>query len=114
MSNNKFKTLSPLGQSALSLDQAFTDLATLSGQIERLEIESDSGMQKAPELLAQFGECSQKIAEGIQGFATILQQTRTQSEKSVQLVSEKAVLIQKRHEENVKMKQVHGIEIKLT
>ena len=97
------KNLSPFGQSALTLDNDFAELDRLSGQIERLSIESDSGMERAKELLVKFGECGQRISTGVQSLAKSLEETRSRAETAAQSVASRAALIQERHHENERM-----------
>ena len=99
MSSINIKNLSSFGQSALKLDQDFTELERLSSQIERLSIDSDSGLDRAQEALLKFGECGQRIGTGIQGLATELNELRVRAEKAAQVVSDRAVLVQQRRTE---------------
>jgi len=95
--------LSPFGQSALQLDQDFVELERVSGQLERLAFESDTGMEKAQELLACFGQVGMRIGEGVQLLAKTLDEARTRAEAAAQVVSERAAMIQMRQNENAKM-----------
>lgn len=63
------KDLSPFGQHALKLDSDFRELEELCGQIERLDLESDFGLDRAKQLLTKFSECGLRIGDGVQGFA---------------------------------------------
>ncbi|MFL5814980.1 MAG: hypothetical protein ACJ763_15500, partial [Bdellovibrionia bacterium] len=63
------KVLSSFAEAALSLDKDFTELDTLSGQLERLDLNSDSGLERAKEILAKFGECGGRIGDGVQKLA---------------------------------------------
>jgi chromosome segregation ATPase len=97
------KNLSPFGQYALTLDSDFIELERLSGQIERLDIESDAGMDRAKQLLAKFGETGQRIADGVQGLAKTLEETRGRAEKAAEFVASRAAKVQERQQENNRM-----------
>ncbi len=91
--------LSPFAQLALKLDQDFGALERLSGQIERLDIETDNGLEQALKLLGQFAKHGESISAGIQDFAGVLDQSRARAEQAAAIVSERAALVQKRHQE---------------
>ena len=93
------KNLSALAQSALDLEDDISDLERLSGQIDELNIESESGMNQARNLLGKFGERGAKIAEAVQNLAKSLDEGRRRAEKAAEVVATKAVLVQKRQEE---------------
>jgi len=101
MTNTEKK--SPFAESALNLDNAFTELEQLSGQIERLELESDSGLERAKQLLGKFAECGQRIGEGVQVLAKSLEESRARAEAAANVVSARALDIQKRQDENDQM-----------
>jgi uncharacterized membrane protein len=101
MSNNIKNTA--FADSAINLDSAFTELEELSGQIERLDIESDSGLERAKQLLGKFAEAGQRIGDGVQVLAKSLEDSRSRAEAAAQIVSARAGDIQKRQEENDQM-----------
>jgi uncharacterized protein YoxC len=101
MSNNTKNTA--FADSAINLDSAFTELEELSGQIERLDIESDSGLERAKQLLGKFAEAGQRIGDGVQVLAKSLEDSRSRAEAAAQIVSARAGDIQKRQEENDQM-----------
>lgn len=101
MSNSQ--KLSAFIESALNLDSAFNELEQLGGQIERLDVETDSGLERAKQLLAKFAECGQRIGEGVQHLAKSLDETRRRAEAAAQAVTTRANDIQKRQEENDQM-----------
>lgn len=98
MSNTQ-KILSAFGESAISLDHDFGMLEQLSGQLERLEIETDSGLERARVLLSRFSETGLKIGDGIQALAKNLDEARARAEKAAELVSTRAMEVQKRQNE---------------
>lgn len=96
MSTLNTETLSPFGRWALQLDTDLTELKRLGAQIERLEIESDSGLEHALKLLAQFAHRGENITQGIQGFAQTLQDARSEAEAAATMVAARAQEIQAR------------------
>lgn len=96
----KTTDLSPFGQLALKLDQDFAGLERLAQQIERLDINTDNGLEHAIKLMGQFAQYGQGISEGIQHFAKALDESRARSEEAANLVAARAVEIQKRKEEH--------------
>jgi len=101
MSNNTKNTV--FAESALNLDSAFNELEQLSGQIERLDIDSDSGLERAKQLLGKFAEAGQRIGDGVQLLAKSLEESRARAEAAALIVSTRAGDIQKRQEENDQM-----------
>lgn len=96
MTSLHLENLSSFGRLAVQLDEHFLELIRLSGQIERLDIESESGLEHAVKALNEFAEHGKGIAEGIQGLSQALEETRARSEAAAQVVSERAQLIQQR------------------
>ena len=99
------ESLSPFGQLALKLDHDFCELERIGGQIERLPIDSDSGLDRGLKLLTQFAQHGQNIAEGIQKFAKALETARERSEGAAKVVSERALLLQQRQEVQNQMQE---------
>jgi hypothetical protein len=97
------KDLSAFGLSAVSLDADFVELERLSRQIERIDIDSDSGLERAQRLLVQFAECGQRVADGATGFSKVLEEARAGAEKAAQVVSARAAEIQERQQHNDRM-----------
>lgn len=91
--------LTAFGKKALELDHDFSELSRLSGQIERLDIETEGNLELSIRLLTQFAKHGQNISEGIQEFSQTLQAARVQSELAASIVAERAALIQKRQDE---------------
>jgi len=101
-------SLSPFGRMAVKLDTAFSELNRISGQIQRMEIHSDSGLERAVKLLNEFAQNGQTIAENIQEFSRTLADARAKSEAAAHIVSERAQLVQQRRQ------QQNHIQDKLT
>lgn len=103
MTPKDLKNLSSFGQSALVLDGDFEQLEQLSGQLERLEIESETGMEREKELLTRFSETATRVGDSMQGLAKSLEEARARAEKATELVAARAVKIQARQNENDQM-----------
>ena len=97
------KDLSPFGLAAVALDADFVELERLGSQIERLEFDSDSGLERAQRLLARFAETGQRIAEGVVAFSKTLEEARVRAERAAQVVSARAVLVKERQNEAGRM-----------
>lgn len=93
------KNLSAFGETAVSLDQGFTDLQELGGQLERLSLASESDFERARAILVKFAACGQSVAEGLQTLAATLGETRARAEATAARVSERAVEIQARQKD---------------
>ncbi len=105
MASPNLKNLSSLSLLAMELDGHFLELSRISGQIERLDIESESGLNHAVKLLNQFAEHGKNIAEGIQGFAKVMQETRERSELAAKSVAERAQLIYERKQKQNQIRE---------
>lgn len=90
-------------KSAIKLDQSFTELTNLSLQLEAAELNTEYGMNQARKILGKFSECGQRVGEEIQLLAKNLEDSRQGAESAAQAVSERAQLVQKRHETNEKI-----------
>lgn len=93
------KNLSPFAQAALALDDDFAQLERLSGEIDRLAIDTDNGLDRAKLLLVRFGECGERVGQNIQALATALSESQKRAEKAAQSVSARAALVQERQQE---------------
>lgn len=91
--------LSPFGRLALQLDAAFTEMSRLNGQLQRLDIDSETGLERAVKILDQFAKAGQAVADGVQNFSTVLQEARAQSEAAAKAVMERAEVIGRRKRE---------------
>lgn len=90
MSSIRMEQLSSFGRLAVKLDAEFSELARLGAQIQRLDIDTESGLEHAVKLLGKFAESGKAISEGIQQFSTVLQEARERSESAAQTVSARA------------------------
>lgn len=97
------ETLSPFGRLAVQLDHEFSELNRLSGQMERMDIESDTELERAIKILNQFAEHGQNVTNGIQEFNKALLDAREQAEKAAQIVGERVGLVQQRKDEREQM-----------
>jgi len=98
-------SLSPFGQLAVKLDGDFVEMDRISGQLQRMVIDSDSGLERAVKLLEQFAAHGQSIAEGIQEFSKSLQTAREKSEAAATLVAERAQEIRERKEQQHQLRE---------
>jgi len=105
---NSVKQLPILSQSARDLDADFAEIEALADQLERLNLDSTRAFAKAQQILARFGECSQRIGGGIQALAQALEQARHNAERAVDLVSSRAAFIQQRQQENDRLVEQFG------
>jgi chromosome segregation ATPase len=96
MSSSQSKVLSSFAEAALKLDSDFADLERLSGQLERLDLNSDSGLERAKEILSEFGECGSQIGDGVQKLAKELDEARIRAEKAAASVAVRAEQVQER------------------
>lgn len=98
MSSQQDKDLSSFAEAALNLDSDFQTLDRLSGQLERLDLESDSGLERAREILTKFGEAGLRIGDGVQKLAKELEDARIRAEKAANSVSNRATQVQERQQ----------------
>jgi chromosome segregation ATPase len=114
MPSIQLDTLSAFGRAALKLDTDFSELTRLGRQIERLDIDSDSGLERALKLLEEFAQHGTNISEGIQHFSKYLQEAREQSEIAAKTVSERAQLVlQRKQQQNQTREKLNQLEEKV-
>jgi len=101
-------SLSPFGRLAVKLDGDFSELDRISRQLQRIEIDSDSGLERAVKLLEQFAAHGQSIAGGIQEFSNSLQAAREKSEAAARFVGERAQVVQERKGQQNQLRQKLG------
>jgi chromosome segregation ATPase len=110
MPSLRLEDLSSFGRLAVKLDGHFSELVRLSGQIDRLDIESEGGLTHAVKLLNEFAEHGNAISEHIQDFSKALQEVQQRSEAAAKHVAERAQLIhgrkQKQNEIRERLDQV--------
>jgi len=99
------ENLSSFGRLAVKLDTDFMELSRLSGQLERLDIESDSGLEHAIKLLSQFAQRAQDISEGMQEFSGSLLEARQRSEAATKIIEERALRVQQRKQQQDQLQQ---------
>jgi uncharacterized protein YukE len=99
----KTKEVSEFARAAMSLDSDFEQLESLGQQLEESELETEFGLNQAKKLLLHYGECGERIGAEIQLLAKALEEARMKAEAGATLVANRAVLIQKRHEEKEQM-----------
>lgn len=102
------KDLSAFGRQAVRLDAEFTELVRLSGQLQRLEIDSESGLERGVKLLEQFARHGQSISAGIQEFSRLLQDVREQSESAARVVAERSQAILERKQAQQRVREELG------
>jgi chromosome segregation ATPase len=98
MSSIRLDTLSSFGRLAVTLDTHFSELARLSTQIERLDVDSDGDLAHAIKLLNEFTTRAKTMTGDMQQFSQSLQETQARSEAATQRVADRARLIQERSE----------------
>jgi predicted nucleic acid-binding Zn-ribbon protein len=96
MASLPLESLSTFGRLAVQLDGNFSEMVRLSEQMQRLDIDSDSGLERAIKLLNQFAQHGQDIAGNIQDFSKSLEEARDRSEAAAKLVAERARHIEER------------------
>ena len=97
------KSLSEFAQAALNLDFEFTQFGRIAGELERVSILSEKGLDKARALLGDLDACGKKIGTGMQALANALDQARENTEKLATAVSSRAVEVNQRQEESAHM-----------
>jgi chromosome segregation ATPase len=98
MPSIRMDELSPFGRLALKLDGDFSELSRLSGQLERLDLESESDLDHAVKLLSQFSQHGQEFAQDMQEFSKSLKEAHERSEAAAKSVGERAHQVQERHQ----------------
>jgi hypothetical protein len=93
------KDLSAFAQAALTLDAEFAQFERLSGELERLEIDSDSGLERGRLLLTRVSECGQRVGVDIQALASALTEAQARAQAAAQAVSVRADLVQARQQQ---------------
>lgn len=106
---------SPFIQTALNLDDGIRDMEELAGAICRLELTSESALEKSKQLLARFTQQSQNLAEHLIQLGQKLQERRADAELAIHKVNEQAPIIQQtflRVEEKVDRFQALGVRVR--
>ncbi len=90
------KTYSPFGEAALALDYAFSEFERRATEIEKMNIQTDRGLERALTLLEELDGCGKQIGEGLKGLTSSLETVRARAEQAAQLVGVRAEAIQSR------------------
>ena len=96
---NSSKAPSSFARAALELDAEFSEIERLSGAIENLSVDTESGLDRAQRLLAEFSECGERVGKGIQNLGGALEEARSRAEAAIAAVSTKALLVKQRQNE---------------
>jgi len=114
MPSIQLDSLSAFGRQAVTLDGDLTELVRLSGQIQRLDIESDSGLDRAFKLLDQFAQHGKGLSDSMQEFSRLLHDLREQSEVAAKRVAERAqTIVQRRQQQNQIREKLNQVEEKV-
>jgi len=109
MNTINLEKLSSFGRLAVALDSQFLELDRISGQIERLDIESESGLERAIKLMSEFAQIGQSIGDSMQEFSGALQSSRERAESAARNVAERAQRVQARKQLQDQMQKKFGI-----
>lgn len=93
-------TLSPFLQSALTLDQRFNEILSMSQQLDEVNLDTEFGMNQARKILVKFGETGEKLGDAIQQLANGLNEAKEAAEQATQNIASRAQAIQARHDQN--------------
>ncbi len=93
------KNLGDFGIAAVELDHTFGDFERLAGELERLEFETEKGLERSIKVLGRFSECGVRIGTNIEKMAKALEGARKSAEIAVQKTAARAAEIQARREE---------------
>lgn len=88
--------LTAFGRQALKLDTEFSALARVGAQIQRLDLDTESGLEKAVRLLNEFAQHGTNVSAGIAGFAQAIRDAQAQAEATAKEVGARATIIQAR------------------
>lgn len=100
---NQPKHASPITQAAARLGDDILEMQRLSAELSKVEVNSDSGLDRARALLKHFTECSQRIGEEMKALGGALDEGRQQVEAAVETVAARASAIQERQAEAEQM-----------
>lgn len=103
--SSKIKELSAFGRAAIELDFEFQELDRLAQKIERLSLQTDSGLERASDLIIEAEMCRARLMTAMQVMAAQLEETRNRSEQSVTVICERTAIVQNRKQEAEKLAQ---------
>lgn len=85
-------------QAALTLDEDFQEFDRLAKEIERQNIESDTGFERAAKLLIKLDSCGKRISSGMQTMSSALEEVRARTEQAANVANTRAVAVQERQQ----------------
>ncbi|UPT75590.1 MAG: hypothetical protein M0D55_07925 [Elusimicrobiota bacterium] len=97
--------LTPFGRLALKLDAEFRDLGRAAADMDRLDVETDGGLDEGLKILSRVAASGEGLAAAMQQFGAALQEARDQAEASTRLIAGRATLIQKRSERQAELQE---------
>ncbi|MBI3928997.1 MAG: hypothetical protein HY319_25870 [Armatimonadetes bacterium] len=107
--------MTPFAQAALALDESFSELERLAESIRRLEVDSDSTIDRARLLLTRFGKCSEQLGASLQSLGQALDERRAAAENAIREVSARVPAIQERFqqaEQNLERFRLLGLKVR--
>jgi hypothetical protein len=90
------KNLSKFAQAALDLDANFQEFERLAGQVEREDVQSDTGFERASKILAKLDATGQKIGTGMIALSEALEESRASTERAANIANARAVAVEER------------------
>jgi chromosome segregation ATPase len=97
--SKKEKNESPFVKTVLALDSQFSELQRISAYIDKLDMSSDSDLDKAQVLIQRFTECGDEVSKEIIELSKHLTDSRERAEKAAEVVSVRAEEMRARKEE---------------
>ncbi|MGE0173932.1 MAG: hypothetical protein AB7T49_14140 [Oligoflexales bacterium] len=98
MSTATNKSPTVFAQAALTLDEDFQEFDRLAKEIERQNIESDTGFERAAKLLIKLDSCGKRISSGMQTMSSALEEVRARTEQAANVANTRAVAVQERQQ----------------
>lgn len=86
-------------QSALELEEVFASIEGLAGSLDRLELNSEAGLERAKKLLVRLTERSQGLQGALETLLRTLETRRSSVEDAVATVNAKTPLIAEKFQE---------------
>jgi hypothetical protein len=96
MPSLRLEDLTPFGRLALKLDQEFAQLASAGAKMEKVDVESDNGLDEGIKILNRVAQHGQAIAETMREFATALNEARDKAEAATKTVAQRGEKIKAR------------------
>lgn len=103
MSKKAKDELSDFARAALALDVRFEEFCRLSQELQRVTIDSDSGLERARILLKDLNECREGFTPASQDMARALEDARQRTALAAQAIETQEQAVQQRisHVENM-------------